>query len=75
MADAWGGARTCMLLYSYKFQLARYATTSVASPTVKALEMLRPFISVLPEVAKPERKVHQHLRGDLLNLRCSVFSQ
>ena len=26
-------------------------------PTVKVLEVVRPFISLLPEVTKPERKV------------------
>jgi len=31
--------------------------------TVKVLEMVRPFVSVIPEVSKPERKVGEILCG------------
>lgn len=39
------------LLYSLYHYISRL------SRVVKVLEVLRPFISLLPEVAKPERKV------------------
>lgn len=31
--------------------------TTISSITVKILDMLKPFLSILPEVSKPERKV------------------
>ena len=42
--------------------------------TVKVLEMVRPFVSVIPEVSKPERKVSGMLCDASVNGDCYRFN-
>lgn len=55
---AWGVAKLWAVSSNY---IPLYSCLPLRSPrfslAVKVLEVLRPFISLLPEVAKPERKV------------------